>query len=239
MADFNPEDLEKDENFYNGQGEEEGIFYTDFSESDAEERVPQFSLKSREEGFNKLKLVDIEFVVSEPKEDGSVSKYVRLCFQDEEGKERNFNILNPYKGKDVEVVKRQQNRWKHLFGAFIPSPMIEILNKNKRKVKVKKFFHDGIKIDPKAGDPFQQLFEQTRKAFAPDWNQIEVTIVLYFYKRNCNIPLFPAFISSKYNEYKPAELAWNDEWTLVPTGKSNRSKKDGSDTPDTEEDVNI
>ena len=237
MADFNPAELE-DENQYELQNE---YHYLDFSDSDEDERVPVFALKGKEEGFNKVCLVDADFIKDTKKDDdGNERKveYVRLTFQDDEGRERQFNIMNPYKGKDAETVKNSQNQWKHLFGALIASPMVEILNKKKRKVKVKKFFHDEIKIDVKNEkvSPFEQLFNQTKAKFIPNWQKEKLTIVFYFYKNNCSIPLFPPFVSSAYNTTKVEDLVWNSErFSLVATGKSEKKKKDGADTPDSED----
>lgn len=176
--------------------------------------------KNKKQGFNKgIFLKNVEFTKS--KNDNDI---VIFTFEDKDGDSFTHVVNDPANG-DEKQVKNNLVKFKHLYGAFISSPIIEVKNGKGKTVKVKQCFNN-IKANT-----FQELHELFYKQFVPNFQNLELTLKITYPKKGnyAQFPLFPPFIASPLNDKldKIDSWTWDSKYDFDEIQESN-------DTPDSE-----
>lgn len=156
--------------------------------------------KNKKQGFNKgIFLKNVEFTKS--KNDNDI---VKFSFEDKDGDTFMYILNDPANGTE-DQKKNNLVKFRHLYGAFINSPIIETVNAKGRKIKVKQCF------SKLSASSFQELHEVCFNQFVPNYQNLELTLKLTYSKKGNNIqfPLYPPFIASVLND----KLDKIDSWT--------------------------
>lgn len=176
--------------------------------------------KNKKAGFNKgIYLKNVEFAKS--KNDNDI---VKFTFEDKDGDSFQHIVNDPANGTE-EQRKNNLVKFKHLYGAFISSPIIEVVNGKGRKVKVKQCFNKF------SANTFQELHETFFKQFVPNFENLELTLKLTYPKKGnyAQFPLYPPFIASPLNDKldKIDSWTWDSKYDFDEIQESN-------ETPDSE-----
>lgn len=212
-----------------------------------EENVPQFEPKTKEQGWNKVKVTLIDFVEKINEETGKLVQYTSFTLQDADGRQRVIRLMNPFSGKTDKIVIDNLSQWKHIFNSFIDSPIKEVKNARGSKIKTKECWI-GFGVSKDSKNPFRDLFEKTMKFVVPNYDLLDVTVKLTYRGRNVTFPRYPDFIGTrlsgldgstfkfdpKYDSYVPTEEASSGTGT---SGSYSSSSSSSSNADVEDEDV--